>query len=110
MDYLYEVPTSLYVRLAMEAVVALLLSLWLAANWRRGWWVPVGGLAAVAWASEVAVLAFHYSALDDNPPGWAVWVFDHSEALDWLRVSAMTLTAVALVMLSRTPGRNGAGR
>lgn len=99
--YMFEVPTSLYVRLAIEAVVALLLSLWLLANWRRGGWALIGGIAAVAWAGEVALLAFAYSASDDSTPGWATWVIDRSESLDWLRIVAMTMTVLALVMSGR---------
>lgn len=103
--YQFIVPTSLYVRLTIEAVVALLLSGWLIAHWRRGWWSTVGGLAALAWATEVAALAFGYSAYDDSAPGWATWIIDHSESLDWLRVVAMTVTVAALVLLSRVPRR-----
>lgn len=99
--YMFEVPTGLYVRLAIEAVVALLLSLRLLAMWRRDAWALLGGVAAVAWGAEVALLALAYSVADDSTPGWAAWVINHSESLDWLRVIAMTLTVLALVMSSR---------
>ncbi|CAB4759634.1 unannotated protein [freshwater metagenome] len=103
--YQFVVPTSLYVRLAIEAVVTLLLSGWLIAHWRRAWWSIIGSLAALAWAVEVAALAFGYSAYDDSAPGWASWIIDHSESLDWVRVVAMTVTVAALALLSRVPRR-----